>query len=361
MITTGDKNHHHIAVDLFCGGGGLTIGLENAGFDVVAAVEIEPAAASTFQINHPQTTLFTQDIRHVAGKDLLENSPTGKIDLLSGCPPCQGFTSLTAKYKRDDPRNSLVSEMLRLIEETGPKAIMMENVPGLAQRGKHLLEPMCNRLKELGYEVTVDILQVADYGVPQFRRRLVLLAGLGFGISMPNPTHSSSGKSGLPMWRTVREAISNYPSPASFSEAKRLGKMPSRAWHVVRDLSALNIERLKAAKPGVGWENIPESLRPPCHQGKYRGFSNVYGRMEWDKVSPTITGGCTTLSRGRYGHPVEDRTISVREAATLQTFPEDYIFDTQYMDKVCNIIGNALPCEFAKHISLQCKHALLSC
>ena len=105
---------------------------------------------------------------------------------------------------------------------------------------------------------------------------------------------------------------------------------------------------------------FPESLRPPCHQGKYRGFSNVYGRMEWDKVSPTITGGCTTLSRGRYGHPTENRTISVREAATLQTFPEDYIFDTQYMDKVCNIIGNALPCEFAQQIASQCLHAMQS-
>ncbi|MDR1111098.1 MAG: DNA cytosine methyltransferase [Deltaproteobacteria bacterium] len=350
----------HVAVDLFCGGGGLTVGLKNAGFNVVAAVEMEPAAASTFQVNHPETTLFYQDIRYVSGRDLLKQSPTGEIDLLSGCPPCQGFTSLTAKYRRDDPRNNLVNEMSRLIEETAPKAVMMENVPGLAKRGKHLLDPMCQRLEESGYEITLNTLQVADYGVPQFRKRLVLLAGRGFSISMPQPTHSSGGDNGLPMWRTVREAISKYPTPITFSVAKFMGKLPSREWHVVRDLSALNIARLRVAKPGAGWESIPESLRPPCHQGKYRGFSNVYGRMEWDRISPTITGGCTTLSRGRYGHPVEDRTISVREAATLQTFPEDYIFDTQYMDKVCNIIGNALPCEFARLISSQCLKALQS-
>ena len=355
-----NKKHQPVAVDLFSGGGGLTVGLKKAGFTVAAAVEIEPAAASTFQINHPGTKLFIQDIRHVSGKDLLAQSPTGTIDLLSGCPPCQGFTSLTAKYKRDDPRNALVNEMLRLIKETLPKAVMMENVPGLALRGKHLLDPMCSQLEGLGYKITLNVLQVADYGIPQFRKRLVLLAGRGFSISMPKPTHSSTGANGLPMWKTVREAISHYPAPITFSEAKLLGKLPSREWHVVRDLSAQNVARLQAATPGTSWENIPESLRPPCHQGKYRGFSNVYGRMEWDKVSPTITGGCTTLSRGRYGHPTENRTISVREAATLQTFPEDYIFDTQYMDKVCNIIGNALPCEFAQQIASQCLHAMQS-
>lgn len=345
------------AVDLFCGGGGLTVGLKKAGFSVVGAVELEYAAASTYQANHPEVKLFIQDIRYVTGKDLRRLSPSGEIDLLSGCPPCQGFTSLTAKYRREDPRNELINEMVRLVSEIRPRAIMMENVPGLAQRGKHLFEPAVESLKKLGYQITFDVLQVADYGVPQFRRRLVLTGGLGFTIPLPEPTHSENGKH-LPKWRTVGDAIADFPEPLIFHDAKSKGRIQLSNWHVVRSLSEQNKQRLKAAKPGASWSCIPEDLRPTCHKGQYRGFSNVYGRMEWDKVSPTITGGCTTLSRGRYGHPDAERTISVREAATLQTFPNDYVFDTIEMDKACNIIGNALPCEFAYILSSQCYSSL---
>lgn len=360
MTYLNNKNKALSAVDLFSGGGGLTVGLKEAGFKVVGAVEINPDAASTFQANHPDTKLFIQDACYVNGSDLLELSSSGKIDLLSGCPPCQGFTSLTAKYQREDPRNFLINEMLRLIEEIKPTAIMMENVPGLATRGKKLLDPMIKQLQKIGYKITIGILQVADYGVPQFRRRLVMLGGLGFVIPFPAPTHHRSGKNGLPNWKTVRGTIWDLPDPITLSEAKERGQILSREWHIVRDLQPKSLQRLQAAKPGASWKVIPEHLRPSCHQGKYYGFSNVYGRMEWDSVSPTITGGCTTLSRGRYGHPEADRTISVREAALLQTFPRDYIFDTQFMDSVCNIIGNALPCEFARKISIQCMRSILN-
>ena len=341
------------AVDLFAGGGGLTTGLKDAGFAVVGAVELDPAAASTHQSNHPEVKLFIQDIKYIKGRDLLGLTPDGQLDLLAGCPPCQGFSSLTAKYKREDPRNLLVNEMLRLIEESRPYAVMMENVPGLALRGRHLLDPMIEHLQRLGYIVETGVLQVADFGVPQFRRRFVLLAGRGFRISMPNPTHSRDGQS-LPKWKTVRDAIEGLPEPFTLSQAKKRMQLPSRSWHIVRDLAPQNISRIKAAKPGKGWKDIPEELRPKCHKGDYNGFSNVYGRMSWDEVSPTITGGCTTLSKGRFGHPEADRTISVREAARLQTFPDDYVFDTPYMEYACKIIGNALPCLFAKILSSHC-------
>lgn len=345
------------AVDLFCGGGGLTVGLKEAGFSVVGAIEIDPHSASTFQANHPETRLFVQDIRYLRGKDLLSLTKNGSIDLLSGCPPCQGFTSLTSKYRRKDPRNYLINEMLRLIEETRPRAVMMENVPGLLGRGKELLEPMLAKLMELGYIPGVEVLQVADYGVPQFRRRLVLLAGRGFRIPLPKPTHSRDGKK-LPRWKTVGEAIVGMPPPLTLSEAKKKGFFPARDWHVVRDISPITRERLKVSKPGASWKEIPEELRPKCHRGGYSGFPNVYGRMRWDDISPTITGGCTTLSSGRFGHPEEERTISVREAARLQTFPDEYIFDTPFIENACRIIGNALPCEFAKAVSIQCRSAL---
>lgn len=345
------------AVDLFSGGGGLTVGLKRAGFSVVAAVEINIHAASTFQANHPETRLFVQDIRYLRGQDLLALTENGELDLLAGCPPCQGFTSLTSKYRKTDPRNELVKEMLRLIEETRPKAVMMENVPGLAIRGKKLLVPMVERLRDLGYEPEMQVLQVADYGVPQFRRRLVLLAGRGMKIPLPKPTHSRNGLIGH-KWRTVREAIEGMPAPPTLTEAKTRGAFPPADWHVVREMTQRNIERLRAARPGKSWRHIPEELRPDCHKGDYVGFSNVYGRMTWDDVSPTITGGCTTLSKGRFGHPEEERTISVREAACLQTFPNDYIFDTPFMDHVCEIIGNALPCLFAETVARSCLDAL---
>ncbi|MDR2833794.1 MAG: DNA cytosine methyltransferase [Streptococcaceae bacterium] len=351
------NNNHPKAIDLFCGGGGLTVGLKKAGFDVVGAVEIEPHAASTYRVNHPKTKLFIQDIKHLRGNDLLALTENGTLDLLAGCPPCQGFTSLTAKYHREDPRNVLLFEMLRLITEVMPKTVMMENVPGLAGRGKPLLDKMLLELEQLGYNTTLAILQVADYGVPQFRRRLVLLAGLRFSISLPNPTHSRNEENGLLPWKTVRDTIFEMEEPLSLSEAKKQA-FPPASWNVVRDIHTVNKSRLRAAKAGKSWKTIPEYLRPNCHQGDYSGFPNVYGRMIWDDVSPTITGGCTTLSRGRFGHPQKNRTISVREAAKLQTFPDNYIFDTPFMDRVCNIIGNALPCTFAEAVAKACMNEL---
>ena len=343
------------AIDVFAGGGGLTVGLKRAGFRVVAAVELEPHAFATYKANHPEVKCLKQDIATVSGAALLQLAGTERIDLLAGCPPCQGFTSLTAKYKdKKDPRNELVFEMARLTEEIRPQAIMMENVPGLTQKGKSLYRQLRARLEALDYRLTEGILQVADYGVPQFRRRFVLLGGLGFEITLPDPTHSVSRTDDLEPWRTVRDVIEGMPEPVTLAEAKGKGAVERSDWHIVRQLSALNIERIKAARAGKTWKHIPEHLRPACHRDGYDGFTNVYGRMEWDRPSPTITGGCTTFSKGRFGHPSANRTISVREAALLQTFSPDYRLDTPYMDYVCNIVGNALPCDFAEAISRQC-------
>lgn len=345
------------AVDLFCGGGGLTVGLKKAHFNVIAAVENEPNAIATYKSNHPKTYLFENDIRNISGKELLNYSPNGRLDFLTGCPPCQGFTSLTQKYKREDPRNELVLEFARLIRETTPSAIMMENVPGLEKRGHRLLKPLLDTLSDLGYVPQLEVLQVADYGVPQFRRRLVLIAGKGFKIPFPNPTYSKDGI-GRHKWRTVRQCIFDFPEPNTFTQAKEAG-IENTDWHVVRNISALNLERLRHAIPGKHWNNIPDELQPECHKGNYNGFANVYGRMEWDQVSPTITGGCTSISKGRFGHPEALRTISVREAACLQTFPKNYRFPSPYIDQVCKIIGNALPCLFAEKLAAQCYKYLI--
>lgn len=348
------------AVDLFSGGGGLTVGLKRAGFSVDAAVEVEPNAVATYAANHPEVSVFRQDVRTLQGEELRACSTTGEVDLLSGCPPCQGFSSLTSKYRRSDPRDDLVLDMGRLVAEVRPRAVMMENVPGLAQKGKPLLDEFLGVLDELGYQSEWDVLQVADYGVPQSRRRLVLVAGLGFTIGLPDKSHSRAGEEGVAKWKTLREAIGGLQEePVTLSEAQAAGRPQDFDWHVVRTLSRKNLERLQATKPGRGRAQLPQDLRPSCHRGSDKGFVNSYGRMGWDQVPVTMTGGCTQLSKGRFGHPEEDRTISVREAALVQTFPADYVLATPYIGHACDIVGNALPCDFAELVARQCADALL--
>lgn len=342
------------AIDIFAGGGGLTVGLKRAGFSVLAAVELDPFAYLTYKTNNPEVKVYLQDVRRVDGKDLISVLNKPKLDLLAGCPPCQGFCSLTTKYKRSDPRNELINEMSRLVGEIKPCAIMMENVPGLVSKGKPLFDRLLQQLKDWGYLVNWKVLEVADYGVPQRRKRLVLLAGHNFDIPIPNPTHSNDPSSGLLPWQTVRATIGHMSPPLTMSQAKAKGGANCVDWHVVSDLGEKNISRLKHAKPGRSWDDIPQDLRPDCHKTNYHGFNNVYGRMSWDEPSCTITGSCTTLSTGRFGHPQEDRTISVREAALLQSFPVDYIICADHMKHACKVIGNALPCLFAEKLASQC-------
>lgn len=175
---------------------------------------------------------------------------------------------------------------------------------------------------------------------------------------MPEPSHDKTGAKGLPKWRTLRDAIGGFSAPTTIAAANAAGGPQAHNWHVTRVLSPINMARLKHIRPGSTRDQIPDELRPACHRGRDKGFSNVYGRMSWDQVPVTITAGCTTLSKGRFGHPSEDRTISLREAAAIQTFPNDYVIDTPYMDYACGIIGNALPCDFAEIMAKACADAL---
>lgn len=348
------------AIDLFCGAGGLTVGLKKAGFKVVAAVEFDPEIAKTYKKNHPEVKLIVKDIREVTGKDILKLTGLKKIDLVAGCPPCQGFSKLTDKHHRDDERNLLVSEMGRIVGELKPSVCMLENVPGLSRRGMPLLGALERKLKKMKYDVSRGVLQMADYGVPQSRRRLVLLAGKGFKIPLPDATHTRSPEVGskLKPWVNMRDTLTIKAEPIPLSRAKEKGG-PGRAnWHVIRDLKPITLKRLRAIKAGASRSELPKSLRPDCHKESNTGFSNAYGRMSWEEVAPTMTSRCTTLSSGRFGHPEEDRTISVREAALIQTFPKNYELDTDNIEVACKLIGNALPCDFATAVSKQCADRL---
>ena len=353
------------AIDVFCGAGGLSLGAKKSGFEIVVGVDICKAAAATFQENNPDAFVLNRDVRKVTGRELLRGAGTKGISLLMGCAPCQGFSSLTRKSKKRDPRNQLLLEMARLIEEIQPETVMMENVPGLLTTGKSVFSKFLSRLRSSGYKPQFKMIQMANYGVPQYRRRVVLLAGKGFEIPFPSATHARIPKedSDINKWVSVRQAIRHLTAPTRFSRAVKDGGPQLVDWHVVRDLHQHTRATLRAARPGNTWLELGEALRPKCHREGYEGFTNTYGRIEWDKISPTITAGCTTPAKGRFGHPDGRRyTISVREAAILQSFPEDYPFVTDQMDKVCELVGNAVPPRFAQaaarqiSVSLEMRH-----
>lgn len=320
------------AIDLFSGCGGLSLGLKEAGFAVAAAVEIDLKAQQTYRLNHPNVRLYAEDIRKLDPVQMLLDAglKVGELDLLAGCPPCQGFSRLRTKNKvtsvRDD-RNDLVEDFLRFIEIMKPKTVMLENVPALAKDARFL--SMQGKLHKLGYETIVDVLDAADYLVPQRRKRLIMLASR---VHMPAAAEKAKKRV------TVRQALKGMVEPGQGRD--KLHGLGEKRSQKVLDLIAL------IPKDGGSRRDLPAKYQLDCHQ-RSDGFSDVYGRLAWDDVSPTITSGCHNPSKGRFLHPSQDRTITLREAAMLQGFPRSYKFDVAHgKESIALMIGNALPPPF---------------
>jgi len=320
------------AVDLFCGCGGLTVGLKRAGFRVLGAVDVDPLSVKTYKANHRDVTLWEKDISDLGPQELLDalKLEKGGLDLLAGCPPCQGFSTmrtLNGAVSVDDPRNDLLLEFERFVEALLPRAVMMENVPGLADDER--FEAFRRKLKKLGYRGDHRILNAADYGVPQRRRRLIYLAGMGLDI----PFAEKNGRQ-----KTVKEAIGGLPKAGQSGDP--VHDMPE-----TRTSKVLEIIRL-IPKDGGSRRDLPEEFQLKCHK-RCSGFKDVYGRMAWNNVAPTITSGCFNPSKGRFLHPEENRAITMREAALLQGFPRRYRFPTtDNQAAVAMMSGNALPPPF---------------
>lgn len=332
-------------IDCFCGAGGLSQGFEEAGFDILYAFDLDHAAINTYRHNHHERA-YVRDIYSVSKSSIEEDlgHELGEIDVVIGGPPCQGF-SIQRRGADQDPRNNLVLEYIRLILDIKPKFFVMENVSGLlSPRGMPYLNELIERCGEAGYFIQKAKLSASDFGVPQNRKR-VFIVGEKLTDSLAKFSFPVGSCSSV---RTVREAIYDLMN-------KRETDIPN---HKADKLSAINVERIRAIKEGEGRDSLPEHLQLNCHKNNVtHRHLDVYGRMSWDKPSPTITARFDSFSRGRFGHPQLDRTITLREGARLQTFPDDFEFLGNKVE-VAKQIGNAVPPLLATEIAKKIRECL---
>lgn len=341
-----------IAIDAFSGAGGLALGLIRAGFDVRVAFDHDAHAVSTYRHNIGSHA-FEADVKELTGERLLREGglQQGECSLIAGGPPCQGFSVQRRGDDRDD-RNDLIMDYLRLVSEIAPAMFLMENVSAIAgRRGKRVLDAFMNGAKAVGYRVQARVLDAADFGVPQRRKRMIVVGERDDSdvcFEFPTPTHKPS------TYRTVRDAIGDLPNPSHMlpSDIPIPNHEPDR-------ISPMNRLRISHVPPGGGREDIPQELRLPCHRVSVdrAGHRNVYGRLHWDEPAGTITTKCNSFTRGKFAHPEDNRNISMREAARLQGFPDDFIFNGDKV-AVAHQIGNAVPPPLAEMLGRALRRAL---
>lgn len=321
-------------VDLFCGAGGLTRGLEKAGVKVTLGVDLDPECEFPYEANNSAQFLL-KSVSEVSQAELASAFDGAQYKLLAGCAPCQPFSTYQqGKSGPSDDRWHLLMEFARLVEETQPELVTMENVPRLAEQDVFL--EFTERLEGNGFHVSFEVINCADYGVPQQRNRLVLLASKLGKIKMIRPT-TPQGKR-----KTVKQAIAKLPKIGAGEQH------PKDPLHQAAKLSELNLMRIRASKPGGSWKDWDETLVADCHKkATGKTYPSVYGRMVWDEPAPTMTTQYYGFGNGRFGHPEQDRAISLREGAILQSFPKGYKFVRKGLPvstkTIGRLIGNAVP------------------
>lgn len=322
------------AVDLFCGVGGLTCGLQRANIDVVAGIDLDSSCQYSFEHNN-NSTFIHKSVDEVSGKEIKKLLRGYDVKILVGCAPCQPFSS-HRKNKKDRKSHkdwSLLYQFARIVEESNPHIISMENVPELANEQVFL--DFVKTLENLNYHVSHSIVNVADYGVAQSRRRLILLASKKKKIQLIAPTHKQQPA-------CVKDIIGNLPQVAA-GEVCSTDRL-----HVSSSLSKTNLKRIKASVPNGTWRDWPKELVLECHKKDTgKTYSSVYGRMAWDGFAPTITTQFTGYGTGRFGHPIQNRALTLREGALLQSFPNGYSFVSDdeeiCLKSIARHIGNAVP------------------
>lgn len=328
------------AVDLFCGAGGLTHGLERAGVRVGLGIDIDPACEFPYTTNNTAKFLLKR-IEEVSPDEIMAAYPKKGLRLLAGCAPCQTFSTYYQKASKSDNRWHLLTQVSNLVQQILPDLVTMENVPRLAEH--EVFRKFVSTLEKAEYYVDYRVVNCADYGVPQQRQRLVLLASRLGPIQMQAPSLTEAER------HTVRMAIGDL-------SALQAGAIcEDDLLHQCSTLSPLNLKRMKASTPGGTWRDWNKKLVAECHRKKTgKTYPGVYGRMCWDTPAPTITTQFFGFGNGRFGHPEQDRAISLREGAILQSFPNDYVFvdpEKPISKKgVGKLIGNAVPVKLGEVI-----------
>ena len=329
-----------VCVDLFCGCGGLTKGLSDAGILVAKGIDTDATAKETYEKNNPGSTFVEEDVRCITADRIMDNiDRSGRSMLLAGCAPCQPFSKHVAD-SRYDRRKSLIRSIGTLVEKILPEYIMVENVPRFLESPNTHRARFIHILRSRGYHLDEKIVNAVHYGVPQTRRRYILLASINHPIRVPNGTYKGR------RFRTVRDTICRFPKIAAGEGLRQIAN------HTAPKLSKKNMERIEAmSSDGCSIRDLPVRLWPECHR-RHDGHTDTYGRMSWDRPAPTLTCRCISVSNGRFGHPEQNRAISVREAAALQTFPDDYVFYSSQTNNAVHI-GNAVPVLIAKEIGVE--------
>ncbi|MGI5097715.1 DNA cytosine methyltransferase [Treponema socranskii] len=341
------KKIQYKAIDFFCGGGGMTYGLRQAGINVIAGIDFDKDAKATYEYNNPESVFIESDIKKLKSDYFECNLNVTKNDdslIMAGCSPCQFYSTIKSDKRKAVKSKDLLMDFARFVKYYSPGYVLVENVPGIITNKDSILPQFLDKLKKTGYEnIIYKVVDMSHHGIPQSRKRFSLIA-----------TRLKNTDIHLPSENTEITTLDKVIGEKNGFPKVKAGYQDSSDFnHTVAGLSDKSLRRLRKTKHNGGsrfdWADDPD-LQLNCFRGKDDSFRDTYGRMWWNKPAPTITTKFFSISNGRFGHPNEDRALSVREGATIQTFPKDYVFKTSSIATAAKLIGNAVPPEYARRL-----------